>query len=238
VAPGLDDRRSSLARLVAPGLLVLAIALAGYQALGWLGSRGVGLPLDQEASADEGRLPSLLPTTSTTPPAPGQTAGAPSGAPRPSPAPSPSSNPSHDAIGISDDTVGIRVRNLLIAWNDGLQSPILGTGPDTFGQRYAEPTCDCPSHIPNQVSATFYETGFVGLLTLIAGFVLVVIGAVRAGRPDLAASLIVLAVGYQFTDAIRFATLWLLLGIALGVALLLADGRRPSWLAGRPEAAE
>ena len=210
VAPT-PTRRIDLPQAILPGLVALAIASCGYAALGWLGGRGVGLQPAQHVGADEGPLPPLEAAT------PVPAAGS-SGAQLTAPPSEPPSVPS-PGTGISDDTIGLRVRNLVTAWEDGLKSPILGNGPDTFGQRYVEPSCDCPAHIPNQISATFYETGFVGLVSLLAAFCLVVIGSVRAGRPELAVALTVLIVGYQFTDAIRFATLWLVMGVAVGAAL-------------------
>ncbi len=214
----LPTRRIDLPRAILPGLVALAIASGGYAALGWLGDRGVGLQAAQDVGADKGPLPSLVAATLV--PTPNSNGAQPTAPPsEPPPAASPET-------GISDDTVGLRVRNLVTAWEDGLTSPILGNGPDTFGQRYVEPSCDCPAHIPTQIGATFYETGFVGLVSLLAVFCLAVIGSVRAGRPELAVALIALAVGYQFTDAVRFATLWLLIGIAVGVALIDDDRTR------------
>lgn len=212
---GMSKPRVALRSVILPGLIAVAIAVSGYAALDWLGERGVGLKVGRILPSNDGPLPSLV--VSSPEPGPGASGiVVPPSTSAPGPAPSPQ-------IGVSDDTIGIRFRNLTTAIEGGIQSPILGVGPDTFGLRYQEPTCLCPAHIPNQLSATFYETGMLGLASLVLAFALVVIGAVRARRPDLAVALIVLAVGYQFTDAIRFATLWLVIGIAIGVSLIHAE---------------
>jgi O-antigen ligase len=105
-----------------------------------------------------------------------------------------------------------------------LTDPLLGLGPDTFGERYEEPTCDCPAHIPNQLSATFYETGLIGLVSLLALLGLVLLRAWQVRLTAYVAALIVLVVGYQFTDAIRFASLWILVGAAIGL-IIVTTGR-------------
>jgi hypothetical protein len=220
-------RRPQLARVIVPALVALTIAATGVAGLAWLGQRGVGTHLRAPALDASATLPPLA-TAAPMPPAGG-------GGKAIIEAPVASPSPRTDIV-LDDDTVGLRVRNLLTAWSDGLRSPVLGLGPDTFGQRYVEPTCHCPAHLPNQLSATFYETGAVGLVSLLAAFAMVVMAAIRAGRTDVAVALIVLAVGYQFTDAIRFATLWLLMGIGLGAYLTGPRGESAiiEWPFGRP----
>jgi hypothetical protein len=218
------DRRSELPRAILPGLLALAVAASGFLVLGWLGERGVGADVQVPAGDVSATLPPLV--AASLEPSAGTGGEAPIGE-----VPDPPPTPSAEVV-LDDDTVGLRIRNLMAAWRDGLRSPVLGLGPDTFGQRYIEPTCACPAHIPNQLSATFYETGVIGLVSLLAGFAVVVLAVIRAGRPDLAVALVVLGIGYQFTDAIRFATLWLLMGIAVGE--FLTRGAGSDWIAGWP----
>lgn len=216
-------RRRTLGRLALPAVVALAIPILGYATLSWLGDNGVGLAQHQIAGVNGGPIATLQPVSR----------GLAVGSNNPGQTANPDKQPTASGqIVVSDDTVGLRVRNALTAWQDAIRSPLLGLGPDTFGQRYLEPSCACPAHIPNQLSATFYETGLIGLLSLVAVFSLAVVGSARAGRPDVAIALIVLAVGYQFTDAVRFATLWLVIGIAVG-EMVLHGGSGRSIIAAR-----
>jgi O-antigen ligase len=104
-----------------------------------------------------------------------------------------------------------------VAVSDVMRSPLLGLGPDTFGQRYIEPTCACPAHIPNQLSATLYESGFVGLLSLIAAIGWVIVRAWRIRLYAYVAAVAALIVGFQFTDALRFGATWVLIGAMIGL---------------------
>jgi hypothetical protein len=206
--------------LAGEAALAFAIAIGGYAALAVLGSSGVGVRPGDTASApitpDESLIPIASSASGTGPPS----SGVPGPEPTPTPKPSPSGHGANDA---SANTVVLRWRNLQIAVADGLTSPLIGLGPDTFGQRYGEPTCQCPAHIPNQLSATFYETGLIGLLSLLALIGLVLVRAWQVRLTAYVASLVVLVVGYQFTDAMRFASLWVILGAAIGL-IVVATG--------------
>ncbi len=209
---------STLGRtLVGEAALAFAIAVGGYATLAWLGSSGVGVRPGDKASGPMVPDVSLIPIVS---PVSGASSGGPGGtAPAvvATPVPSRSADGSFDG---SSDTVVLRWRNLQVAVADGLTSPLLGLGPDTFGERYAEPTCECPAHIPNQLSATFYESGLLGVLSLLLLIGLVLVRAWQARLTAYVAALIVLVVGYQFTDAIRFASLWVLVGAAVGLIVV------------------
>lgn len=218
--------------------IALAIAVAGYWSLGALANAGVGLRSGTAVVDDSGPLSSLIPAAS--PPGP-------SGIVSPNPAgPSPSASPASTAtqppsvsppplsppppqIGI-EDTIELRIRNMQVAIGDTLRdSPVIGLGPDSFGLRYTEPTCRCPAHIPNLGAATIYESGLLGLAGLAAGLGLVIIGLWQAKGYAYLGALIVLITGYQFTDALRFGSNWVLIGvsIALTIAMRVPAGPVP-----------
>ena len=224
----------SVLRLARDATIAVAIALGGYAGISWLAGHGVGLRPGEVAAVPDAPDATLVPISSAAPSSPGP-AATPSGGTAPSPRPSepspstsasdpPRPSPSSPRYLGAGDTVELRLRNLQAAISDGLASPILGLGPDTFGQRYVEPTCSCPAHIPNQLSATFYESGLVGLgaLLLLIGWALVTGIEQRADR--FVVALVALLVGYQFTDALRFGLTWVLIGTIVGLVLL---GREP-----------
>jgi hypothetical protein len=218
--------RNQLRSVLGEASLAFAIAIGGYAGLVWLGANGVGVRPGDVAIVPIPEA-TLTPIASAVPasgrpatPRPGVTPD-----PRATAAPSPSASiPPH--YNGSSDTVGLRWRNLEVALSDGLGSPILGLGPDTFGQRYVEPTCQCPAHIPNQLSATFYETGLIGLVSLVLLLGLVIARAWQVRLSAYVAALVVLVVGYQFTDALRFASNWILVGAAVGL-IVVALGSVP-----------
>lgn len=216
ISPRRGTFSTSARRLAGEATLALAIGIGGYAALAVLGSSGIGVRPGDVASAPITPDESLIPISPNTPGTGSSSSAAPGSAPTPTPEPSRSGNGVTDA---SANTVVLRWRNLQIAVAEGLTSPLLGLGPDTFGQRYEEPTCRCPAHIPNQLSATFYETGAIGLLSLLALLGLVLVRAWQVRLTAYVAALIVLVVGYQFTDAIRFASLWVILGAAIGLVV-------------------
>jgi hypothetical protein len=212
--------------------LALAVALGGYVGLSSLADLGVGLRPGETSVRDAGPQGTLEPLAAT----PGSGAASTSG-PRPSgdgggngglgPGAGRSIEPRRIGAG---DTIELRWRNLQVAVSDAARSPLIGLGPDTFGQRYAEPTCDCPAHIPNQLSATLYESGLVGLISLALIFGWVIVHAWRIRLDGYVAALVAMAAGFQFTDAIRFGFSWILLGTMIGL-VVRADqrgNRRPS----------
>jgi hypothetical protein len=60
--------------------------------------------------------------------------------------------------------------------------------------------------------------GAFGLGTLI---LVVVVATVRLGATALTASILAMLIGYLFTDAMRFAISWMLIGAPLGAAAAL-----------------
>lgn len=124
------------------------------------------------------------------------------------------------------DTIGFRLARVGPALDDFRQSPLIGLGASSFGQRHADASQGgAPDHLPILVLAVPYESGVIGVLALGLALVLVLGGLLRrasAPRPILAASLVAaitsLLVAYQATNALHFAANWLLLGLAAAVA--------------------
>jgi hypothetical protein len=139
----------------------------------------------------------------------------------------------------TSDTIAVRLRNISVAVSEVLaESPVIGLGTASFGQRYLEPGCNCPSNIPNVTAATLYESGVVGLVAISVAFGLLLAGVLRADRLELVAALVVLLIGYQFTDALRFASSWMVAGIALSASawaprISAARFRTREWFAPR-----
>jgi hypothetical protein len=225
--------RSTLRPVVGEALLALAIAVGGYAGLAWLGTQGVGVRSTDQAYTDDAPDATLTPVGAAsqepTPAATAQSSAAvePAASPPQPAATTPAGSATARRSGGSD-TVGLRWRNLQIAMAGGLTSPIVGLGTDSFGQRFDEPTCQCPAHIPNQLSATFYESGLIGLVSLIA---LVALTLVRGWQVPLyayVAAIVALVVGYQVTDAMRFASNWILIGATIGlIVVALGSVRGP-----------
>jgi len=155
---------------------------------------------------------------------------------RPSPSPAASLSPSPAAslspsprptLVPAADTIGFRLARIGPAIDDFWQSPVIGLGAESFGQRHADASQvgAPPDHLPFLILAAPYEAGVIGAVALLVALLLVLwglIGRTRGSRPVLAASLVgvvvSLLVAYQATNALHFATNWLLLGLAMAVA--------------------
>jgi hypothetical protein len=233
VLRGGRTRPAGLMTIARTSAILAVIGGGGYLGLSWLAENGVGLRPGEVAAGPAEPPGSLLPvrpgpspaTRSSPTPTAGQRSPLPGSLPSGPPSsaipgaatPAPASEARHVGAG---DTIELRVRNLQIAVADGMASPLIGLGPDTFGQRYVEPTCACPAHIPNQLSATFYESGALGLGCLIALIGWLVSRAWKARLDPYLASLIALLVGFQFTDALRFGGTWILIGTIVGLVII------------------
>ena len=147
---------------------------------------------------------------------------------RPSPPPAASLSPApRPTLAPPADTIGFRLARIGPAIDDFWQSPVIGLGAESFGQRHADTSQvgAPPDHLPFLLLAAPYEAGVIGAGALLFAILLVLwglIGRTREDRPVLAASLVgvvvSLLVAYQATNALHFATNWLLLGLAMAVA--------------------
>jgi len=140
------------------------------------------------------------------------------------------------------DTVQYRLERVPIAMDDLSESPIIGLGAASFGQRHDNPSRPgTPDHIAILAVAALYEAGILGAMALAVLFILVAVVMLRALRasaaPDdaaitaaYAASIATLLVAYQATNAIHFAVNWLLVGAALAwsVAVIRPQPPEPS----------
>jgi len=199
------------ARLVPIGglsALSLVIAVTTIQGQTILGRMGVGVPPDTVVIDDGGPPPSARP----------QPTGEGSTTPRPT------ATPEIRRVG-TGDTLRLRLRNMQIGLSEVAKSPLIGLGTDSYRQRHVEPSCRCPAHIANLPAAALYDSGAIGLVGLLGllGSALWASWRTRAW-PYLAAS-VVMIVGYQVTDAFRFASNWVLLGTIFGVWATLRTRR-------------
>lgn len=192
--------RSRLIPIGGLSAMALVIALGTIQVQSALGRLGVGVTPDTVIIDEElGDVP--IPTATET-----------DGSGRPEPSASP-----HVRYVGTGDTVAVRMRNVRIALAEIDESPLVGLGTDSYRQRHVEPSCRCPAHIANLPFSALYESGAVGLLGLIGLIASAIWAAWRTGRWAYLAALIVLIVGYQITDAFRFASNWILLGVVYGL---------------------
>lgn len=200
-------------RMVVQASLVLVVAIGVIQVqdtFARLGARGL------ENIVVVGDVPAPSPTPHPTT-SPGAT---------PKPSVGPSSPPEYIGTG---DTVDLRVRNLRQALQEFPESPIIGLGTDSYGQRHREPSCRCPAHISNLTVATLYEAGLLGFAGLGGLLVVTGVAVIRLRAWSFGAAIVAMLVGFQFTDAFRFAGNWILLGTVLGAwAAVVAQRRTPA----------
>lgn len=141
----------------------------------------------------------------------------PASSPRPDPEVEPEVVDAYRYVG-TGDTIALRWRHMMTAIAEVPKSPIIGLGTDSYPQRNIEPSCACPAFINNLTVATLYESGAVGLLGLAGLLLSVLVIAWRTRTWAYLAAVVAMVVGYQFTDAIRFESNWILIGVILGFA--------------------
>ena len=121
----------------------------------------------------------------------------------------------------------IRLQQSLV---DLAASPWIGLGANSFGQRHADPSQSFRSDYLGMLPFTvLYDAGLIGL----AGFLLFIAGMVVhllrwrvvPAAPAFAASLVIMLMSYVMTDALRFASNWIFIGAALGLAYRGHAGR-------------
>ena len=181
------------------------------------------LPNNDERLAHEQEISRPAASPIATPVPAGTSAGTPDATPAATLLETPSPRPT---LLPAEDTIGFRLARVGPALDDFRQSPVIGLGASSFGQRHEyEGKPGAPDHLPILALAVPYEAGVIGVLALGLALMLV-LGALLRRTPGsqgiLAASLIAavasLLVAYQATNALHFATNWLLLGLAAAVA--------------------
>jgi hypothetical protein len=215
-------RSRSVRNLLAPA--VLTFVLLGVGSTIWMNTM---LPVGRPANDPlENRVAAALAALSRpgAGPGPGTTPG---------PSPTPSATYSAVVLPPPPDTLDFRLQRVPPAFGDLSSSLLIGLGADSFGQRHADPSQQGrPDHLAILAVAVLYESGALGALALAVGF-LAVLWMLLRGSPNrdmrgtaaaYAAAIVSLLVAYQATNAIHFATIWLLVGGALALAMGRPDG--------------
>jgi O-antigen ligase len=204
-----SSARSSLARVVA--LIAVAAVLAPVSAT-------LLLPAERPGVLTALYTSLVNPAHATPSAGPSPT---PSAGPSPTPSPSPSAGPAPPV-----DTLEFRLNRVPAALSDLGQSPIIGLGAATYGQRHAMPyEPGMPDYLAILALVTVYESGILGAVALGGGLLLVLWMLFRASKhsPGLAAayagSLVSLLVAYEATNALFFSFNWLIIGAALAFAV-------------------
>jgi hypothetical protein len=145
------------------------------------------------------------------------------------------------------DTVTFRLDRVPIAIRDLPESPLIGFGAESFGQRHVDPSQKgLPDHLAILAVAAVYDAGILGALALAIGFFLVLVGLWRvagtaSGAGDgptvgaaaaFVGSLVSMLVSYQATNALHFAINWIVIGAA---AALIARKAKPVGVDVRPQ---
>jgi hypothetical protein len=124
------------------------------------------------------------------------------------------------------ETLDYRLRQVDTALRDLPESPLIGMGAFSYGQRHISPE-GRPASIGVWPIVVLYDSGLVGLIAL-SSFFAVLAGrllraARRAAQPGVAiaflASMSVLLVAYLATSALHFAVTWVILGCAVAATL-------------------
>ena len=137
------------------------------------------------------------------------------------------------------DTISYRMDRVPVALNDLRSSPLIGLGAESFGQRHVDPeqVGSPPDHIAILAVAVLYDSGILGAAALAVAFLLLLAGLWTASRPvreddaspvgpaaAFIGSILALLVTSQATNALHFASNWMVVGAA--VALIGASVRR------------
>jgi hypothetical protein len=152
------------------------------------------------------------------------------------PTPSIGPTPSLEAY---PDTVGFRLERVPIALGDLRNSPLIGFGAESFGQRHPERYAGPgPDHIAIMAVVVPYEAGIIGAAGLLIGFVLLLYTVWRSARRSgergdwrsvgaaaaFIGSIVTVLVAYQVTNALHLAINWIVIGAA--AALTVRDATR------------
>jgi len=120
-------------------------------------------------------------------------------------------------------TLSFRLERVRQALDDLRASPIIGMGANSYGQRHLHPGTDQPDYLAVFPITVLYDSGVVGLggLSLFAVLFVRVLwrSPQRRNSVPFLVSLIVMVVAYVSTDALRFSQSWIVMGVALGIAL-------------------
>ena len=203
-------------------------ALAGSLVIGLIAA-GVLLPNAlQRYEADTRPQPTPAPTGT----AGAGASGGPSTVPTEPPPPTPTIGPP-PSLRPYPDTISFRLDRVPIALDDLRQSPWIGLGAESYGQRHADVSQagDPPDHIAILAVAAVYDAGIIGASFLALAFVLLLVGLWRASlsaarghdasgiglAAAFAGAIVALLVSSQATNALHFASNWMMIGAAVAV---------------------
>jgi hypothetical protein len=204
-----------VARQISAALIVLVFgSLLGIYLTAWGQGASPGL-LAQRAPAPETiQVPALASGIAIAASSPGATSA---------PTASPTVGPAIAVDLTSGENIAYRAKQAVQALSDILTSPAIGLGANSYGQRHVGSSqANLPDYLSTFPLTVLYDSGLVGA----AGFGVFVLSMVlamwkssdrRLAAPYLA-SMVVMAVAYVATDALRFSQNWLIFGAALGLA--------------------
>jgi len=217
-----DHRPRDLPRLGAVSAALLVVGLVASNVL---------LPNSLEREGIGG-LPSAIPDPSISQSSePDEPSRSPSESQSDEPSPSVGPTPSLEAY---PDTVGFRLERVPIALADLRNSPLIGFGAESFGQRHPERYAGPgPDHIAIMAVVVPYEAGIIGASALLIGFVLLLYtlwrsarrSGARADRQAVGAaaafigSIVSVLVAYQVTNALHLAINWIVIGAAAALTV-------------------
>jgi hypothetical protein len=218
-----QERPAARARMPRFAAAVLAVAVG----------LGAGILVDVATSTAEPGFfavrtptvdPVVLPRRPVTTPGP---AGPVGGA---EPPPTPSATASNRSlapvvpIDLGDTTnLDYRLVRLRQSFGDLPASPWIGLGANSFGQRHANPTLSfIPDYLGMLPFTVLYDAGLIGFAGYLVFFGSIGLTLLRWRLNPIssafAASLAIMLISYVMTDALRFASNWIVIGAALGLA--------------------
>jgi len=217
-----ERRPNDLPRFVIIAAALLVVGIVASNVL---------LPNALERGAAAGD-PSGSPGPSVTQvPASTGTATRPSEVPSATPVPAVVPTPSLEAY---PDTVAFRLERVTIAIGELPNSPLIGFGAESFGQRHPERHAGPgPDHIAIMAVVVPYEAGIIGAAALLTGFVLLLTSLWKSARRSsrdadwravgaaaaFIGSLVSVLVAYQVTNALHLAINWIVIGAAAALAV-------------------
>ena len=144
------------------------------------------------------------------------------------------------------DTIAFRLERVPIALNDLRNSPLIGFGAESFGQRHpGRYAAAGPDHIAILAVVVPYEAGIIGAAALVVGFACLLTSLWKSARRSsveadwravgaaaaFIGSLVSVLVAYQSNNALHLAVNWIVIGAA--AALAGQEGSRNSASSGR-----
>lgn len=247
IAMGLNASRGAfLALVLGFGLIVLfARGMSFVVRLKWVGAAAlvllaVSIPT-QELSNVLMQLPTAPGLATRAPCAEWIAAGMPRGVQTGDPEVDPDTGPDSELGAVNrlleGQTLASRWVSYRQAWDDFTVRPLMGNGPNSFGQKYTT-TAHTPGWISNLVLMSLHDTGILGTVLLLVWFALFAwriysilrttagthaqpLAALRTMVLALAIGLLCLFIAYQVTTMLWFGLMWFLLAVLEGGASAL-----------------